>query len=104
MTQTPPNAVPVLLEKPEVAPVLISDLTSADHVGFVIKNHIKGYVCHTGYGKFVPIVGDSGYCNETIGHNHDSLIMSLEIVLIHYKDLTIFKFKTRKDLYAWLAE
>jgi len=102
----PTNAVPVLMEKPEekVKPVYLDEISNSDHIGFITNGFGKGYIVRY-KDSWCGIYLVSANPNCSLGNGiHTSQVDVLENHNASCDIISIFKFATRRDLYAWLAE
>jgi len=103
---TPQNAVPVLIEKPEIRTVYLEDIKDTDHIGVVMDRNRKAHIITYGKMKFCIIGMES---TETVCNNMWTLYNEVKGIqnALDMADgyvQAIYKFNTRKDLYKWLAE
>lgn len=80
----------------------VGDLTNGDHVGWMYGDN-KAYVINIGNGKYMSATTTKsaeidGVCNDSF-----TAVNSL-YDCIKDRVTEIYKFTTRKELYAWLAE
>jgi hypothetical protein len=97
----------VLTGKPKQA-VYLDDLKDFNHVGFIDQYKDKGYIIYTGDG-FMAISNRTSvqYCNVSYGNNDlsQTLIGALNTDRVCAVSVdVIYRFDTRRELYAWLAE
>jgi|GEM_PF-4187923 len=107
MNNLPKNAVPVLMEKPEEKPkpVYINEIDDYSHIGFVTSRG-KAYIVKPRPDEFAFIgLGCEYQINSMLaGGPNDSIKGIIDYVNDTLDGVSVFKFTTRHDLYAWLAE
>lgn len=104
MNNIPPNAVPVLMEKPEV--IYLSDLKNSDHIGVILEHKNKGHVVTYGKNEFVIIGMETGehFCNNMYHDYSNTKGIHHAFTMANGYVTAIYKFTDRRSLYKWLAE
>lgn len=89
-------------------PILVVDLKDSSNVGWVHPDGKKGYIAYLGGGEFKKL---TSYTNKegqdvcNVAYNAGETFKSLPLAaraVSEYADM--YRFDTRKELYAWLAE
>jgi hypothetical protein len=88
--------------------ITVDDLQNTDHVGLIIGGD-KCHIVQTGDGPTFIAVDlilneQVGVCNAAYTKHSKSMLDCMLYLLEDFNVTEIYKFTTRKELYAWLSE